>query len=105
MATRKFRELAVKKLGEKRVKEIEQEVDTELEREDFELNLRAMRELAGKTQIFVAEHSGISQGEISIAERRKDHLVSTLRRYVKALGGELEIVARFGEKTVKLRGV
>jgi DNA-binding XRE family transcriptional regulator len=105
MAVHKFRDLAVKKLGEKRVKQIEQSVDEEVEREDLELNLRAVRELAGKTQAEVAAAAGATQGEISTTERRSDHLVSTLRRYVTALGGELEIVARFGERSVKLRGV
>jgi DNA-binding XRE family transcriptional regulator len=105
MAVHKFRDLAVKKLGEKRVKEIEQAADDEIEREDIELNLRAVRELAGKTQVELAKAAGATQGEISTAERRSDHLVSTLRRYVTALGGELEVVARFGDKTVKLRGV
>jgi hypothetical protein len=105
MAVHKFRDLAVKKLGEKRVKEIEQAADEEMEREDLELNLRAVRELAGKTQTEVAASAGATQGEISTTERRSDHLVSTLRRYVTALGGELEIVARFGNKAVKLRGV
>jgi hypothetical protein len=36
-----------------------------------------------------------SQGEVSAIERRTDHYVSTLRRYVTAMGGELEIIARF----------
>jgi DNA-binding XRE family transcriptional regulator len=79
--------------------------DRKIEKELLELNLKAVRELAGKTQVEVAETSGISQAEISSAEQRKDHLVSTLRRYVEALGGELEVVARFGDKAVKLRGV
>jgi DNA-binding XRE family transcriptional regulator len=105
MAVHKFRDLAVKKLGEKRAKEIEESADEEIEREDLELNLRAVRELAGKTQSDVATAAGASQGEISSAERRSDHLVSTLRRYVHALGGELEVVARFGDEAVKLRGV
>jgi transcriptional regulator with XRE-family HTH domain len=64
-----------------------------------------MRELIGKTQADLAEEAKTSQGEISEAERRKDHLVSTLRRYVKALGGELEVIARFGDRSVKLHGV
>ncbi len=37
--------------------------------------------------------------------RRENHLVSTLRRYVEALGGELEIVASFGDKRVRLQGI
>jgi hypothetical protein len=32
-------------------------------------------------------------------------MLSKLRDYVRALGGELEVVARFGDKTLKLRGV
>jgi CRP-like cAMP-binding protein len=105
MAGRKFRDVAVRKLGEARVRRIENEVEERIAREDLELNLRAVRELAGKTQVEVAEAAGTTQGEVSIAERRQDHLVSTLRRYVKALGGDLEVLARFGDKTVKLRGV
>ena len=45
------------------------------------------------------------QSEVSKAERRDDHLLSTLRRYIEALGGELEVVARFGDKSVRLKGV
>jgi hypothetical protein len=38
-------------------------------------------------------------------ENRPDHVLSKLREYIKALGGELEVVARFGDKTLRLRGV
>jgi predicted transcriptional regulator len=71
----------------------------------IELNLKAVRELLGKTQVDVADAAEMSQSELSKAERREDHLVSTLRRYVKALGGELEVTARFGKKKVRLVGV
>jgi hypothetical protein len=47
----------------------------------------------------------MKQSELSRAERREDHLLSTLRRYVEGLGGELQVVARVGDKVVKLRGV
>ena len=69
------------------------------------MNVQDLREAAGKTQVEVAASPGISQGELSPTEHREDHLVSTLRRYVGAMGGELEIIARFGDKEVKLRGV
>jgi len=82
-----------------------EKTNRKIEGELLELNLRAMRELIGKTQADLAEEAETSQGEISEAERRKDHLVSTLRRYVEALGGELEVIARFGDRTVKLHGV
>ena len=75
------------------------------EREVLEMNLRAMRDLIGRTQEDLAHLENIAQGEISKVERRSDHLVSTLRRYVEALGGELEIIAPFNDKSIKLRGV
>ena len=75
------------------------------EREILEMNLRELRQAAGKTQEQVARAAKMKQSELSRAERREDHLLSTLRRYVEGLGGELEVVARVGGKVVKLRGV
>jgi transcriptional regulator with XRE-family HTH domain len=69
------------------------------------MNLAAMRELVGRSQTEVAEAMGSSQSEISRSERREDHLVSTLREYIRALGGELELTARFGDRSIRLRGV
>ena len=76
-----------------------------VEHELLEMSLRDLRETAGKTQVEVAAATEIAQGELSKLERRDDHLVSTVRRYVEALGGELEIIARFADKTVRLRGL
>jgi transcriptional regulator with XRE-family HTH domain len=71
----------------------------------LEMNLKALRESLGKTQEELAKLAEVAQSELSRTERREDHLVSTLRRYVEALGGELEIVASFGDKRVRLQGV
>ncbi len=57
--------------------------------------LRSLRAAIGKTQVDVSEATGIAQSEVSRIEGRDDALVSTLRRYVEALGGKLEIVAAF----------
>jgi hypothetical protein len=73
--------------------------------EVLEMNLRELRQVTGKTQTEVAAAADMQQGELSRAERRDDHLLSTLRRYVEGLGGELEILAHVNGKTVKLRGV
>jgi DNA-binding XRE family transcriptional regulator len=105
MKVYKARDIAVEKLGEERVRQIEREATAELAQEHLEANLRAVREMAGKTQVELARDVGVSQSELSRNESAGDHLVSTLRRYVEALGGELEVLARFGDKTVKLRGV
>ena len=56
----------------------------------------------GKTQAEIAEALGSSQSRVSDLERQGDHRLSTLRRYVEALGGELSLVARFGKRTVRL---
>ncbi len=76
-----------------------------VEQEILEMNLRALRELLGKTQEELAQLAETTQSELSRAERRDDHLVSTLRRYVEALGGEIEVVASFGKKRIRLQGV
>lgn len=72
------------------------------------LTLRTLREAAGKTQVDVTTASRMDQGDISRLEGRAsfdDCAVSTLKRYVAALGGELELVATFGDKRIILAGV
>jgi hypothetical protein len=68
----------------------------------LQADLTELRKLAGKTQAEVAAAMKVSQGQVAETERRKDYKLSTLREYVKALGGELEIVASFGDKSIKL---
>ncbi len=53
--------------------------------------LAEARSEQGLTQSQVAERMGISQSDVSKLERRDDALLSTLRRYVEALGGRLEL--------------
>lgn len=76
-----------------------------VEKEIVEMNLRALREFTGKTQVEVADAADMTQPEASRAERREDHLISTLKRYVEALGGQLEVFAVFDDKRIKLKGV
>ena len=101
MAVHSWKDLKKEKISKERLAEIEAQVEQEV----LEMNLAAVRELAGKTQTEVASEMGSTQSEVSRSERREDHLVSTLRQYIRALGGELELTARFGDKTVRLRGV
>jgi len=72
------------------------------------LTMRTLREAAGKTQVDVAATSQINQADISRLESQvdfDDYQVSTLRRYLAALGGQLEIVGAFGNKRIVLSGV
>ncbi|MBE2319796.1 XRE family transcriptional regulator [Solirubrobacter sp. CPCC 204708] len=62
---------------------------------ELEIALHELRERRGVTQEHVAEHLGTSRPNVSRIEREDDVRVSTLQRYVAALGGELEVIARF----------
>jgi hypothetical protein len=99
--TRTLKELEAKYFTPAEVTEVEASVEAEL----IEMNLRELRELTGLTQEDVAQATRMRQPELSRVERRDDHLLSTLRLYVEALGGELEVVARIDGKAIKLRGV
>ena len=68
----------------------------------LDMRLRELRKIAGVTQASLAKRLKVSQGQISETESREDVLVSTLRRYVAALGGEIEVVARFGDKSLRV---
>lgn len=54
------------------------------------------------TQADVARILGVTQSRISRVERAEDLNVSTLERYVAALGGELHVDARIGDRVVEL---
>jgi hypothetical protein len=72
------------------------------------LTLRALREAAGRTQVEVRDASSIDQADISRLEGREsldDCQVSTLQRYIAALGGHLDVVAVFGDKKIIVTGV
>jgi len=64
--------------------------------------LRDLRAAHTVTQQQLADLMEVRQASISKFERQDDLLVSTLRRYVEALGGRLEVRARFADHTVAL---
>lgn len=57
--------------------------------------LGELRRAMEMTQEEIAAILGTTQANVSQMERRSDMYLSTLRQYVEALGGELEITARF----------
>ena len=67
-----------------------------------EMPMHALRDALQFTQQQLAEELGVKQASISKLERRPDHLVSTLRRFVEAMGGELELRAHFPTGTVSI---
>lgn len=100
MATHKWSEIKEKMAPGRRAR-----LDADVRRELLAMELRELRQEAGKTQAEVAGIAEMTQAELSKFERRDDHLISTLRRYVTALGGQLEVVAVFDNKRIALKGV
>jgi DNA-binding XRE family transcriptional regulator len=67
-----------------------------------ETTLRQVREARERSQVEMAEKLHINQAAVSKLERRTDMYLSTLRNYIEAMGGKLEIVARFPNKAVRI---
>ncbi len=69
---------------EVRFQELRQEVES----------LRQLRVIAGKVQADIATALHIKQPSVSRIEKQTDMYLSTLRSYVEAIGGELELIVR-----------
>lgn len=69
---------------EARYQELKQEVE----------GLRELRQIAGKAQLDIAAALDIKQPSVSKIEKQADMYLSTLRGYVEAIGGELELVVK-----------
>ena len=65
-----------------------------------EMQLQELRKSRDVTQVDVAKVMNVEQAAVSKLERREDMYVSTLRDYVKALGGELKLVASFPDAEI-----
>jgi DNA-binding XRE family transcriptional regulator len=63
-----------------------------------EMSLRDLREARKLTQARVAKALGITQDSVSRLEKRTDLLLSTLRKTVRAMGGDLRIIAEFPDR-------
>lgn len=99
MATRKFSQLR-EKLAADPVRGERLRQATEAVARDYEsylVNLKQLRQAADMTQVQLAKVLGISQPEVSRIERQTDVYLSTLKSYVAAMGGDLRLVAVFGE--------
>jgi len=70
-----------------------------------EVALQHLREARQLTQKTMAELLGVGQDSVSRLERRSDLLISTLQKYIKAMGGTLKFVVQFPEGTTTLSGL
>lgn len=94
---RKFQELI-----DKMPREAQEEVKRRTEEAIREMALDELRIARQKTQEQLAETLNVNQAAISKLERRTDVYVSTLRRYIEAMGGRLEMRAIFPEGEVRI---
>ena len=67
-----------------------------------EMALHELRQAREKSQQELARDLHVGQPAVAKLERRADMYVSNLRRYIEALGGTLEITARFPETSVTI---
>lgn len=67
-----------------------------------ELPLHELRQARGLSQQQLADLLQVQQPSIAKLERRTDMYISTLRSHIEAMGGQLDIVARFPEGVVRI---
>jgi transcriptional regulator with XRE-family HTH domain len=94
-----------KKFGELRAKmtpEAQSRAAARAEAMLVEMQLQELRKARKITQVEVAKAMSVEQAAVSKLERRDDMYVSTLREYVKALGGELKLVASFPDADIQV---
>ena len=94
---KKFAELEAKMSPESR-EWVKQEVAKAL----AEMPLNELRNARGLSQKMLAEALHIQQPAIAKLEKRTDMYISTLRSHIEAMGGELEVIARFPDGDVKI---
>lgn len=74
------------------------------ERLRAEYPLHELRRARGLSQEYIAQTLKVSQANISKIEKRTDMYISTLRSHIRAMGGELEIRAKFPDGDVLVSG-
>ena len=67
-----------------------------------EMPLNELRNARGLSQKMLAEALNIQQPAIAKLEKRTDMYISTLRSHIHAMGGELDVIARFPDGDVKI---
>jgi DNA-binding transcriptional regulator YiaG len=67
-----------------------------------EMTLAELRQARHLTQQTLSGTLNVGQAAVAKMEKRTDMYVGNLRRFVEAMGGELEVVARFPEGSVKI---
>lgn len=71
-----------------------------------QLSLRDLRKALDHTQVEIASRMGVGQDTVSRYEQRTDMMLSTMERYVSAMGGTLALIAEFpGRDPLRIRSL
>ena len=95
--TRPFKELRDKMSPERRAenKKLAHEILAELP-------LHELRKALSLTQVQIAETLNVAQPSIAKIENQTDMYVSTLKRFIAAMGGELKVIASFPQGEIEI---
>lgn len=69
---------------------------------ELEMDLADLRRARKLTQEALAQVLEISQGSVAKMEKRTDMYISSMRKFIEAMGGELEVVAKFPDHSVRI---
>jgi ribosome-binding protein aMBF1 (putative translation factor) len=94
---KKFSELEAKMSPARRAR-----INEDVKKALTEMPISELRNARGLSQRVLAEALHIQQPAIAKMEKRTDMYISTLRSHIEAMGGELEIIARFPDGNVKI---
>jgi predicted XRE-type DNA-binding protein len=95
---KKFSELRAKMLPDSRERS-----DAKAQVMLAEMPLNELRQARGLSQKMLADVLHVQQPSIAKLEKRTDMYISTLRSHIEAMGGELEVVAKFPDGSIKIR--
>lgn len=77
-------------------------IDERIQKALAEMPLAELRQARQLTQEQIASSMKIKQASVSKMEGQADMYISTLRKYIAAMGGELEIIAKFPDGNIKI---
>lgn len=92
-----------KKLRDKMTPQQLAQADLEAREMMAEMLLAEIRKSVGLTQEELAAALGITQPSLSKIENQEDMQISTLRRLIEALGGQLEIIAHLPRGDIRIK--
>ncbi len=82
--------------------EVEERIRKSVEEVPRVMALYQLREARSLTQVNLAKVLNVNQGAVSRMEKRTDMYVSTLRNFIQAMGGQLQVKAVFPEGEVEI---